>query len=178
MARHVVRPFPPRPREEPLARPARGRDGRGWGLPLGGLEADLLPGFLLRQVAEPARGAPVWEEDHWYWIAATDELKPSAVTPLRVAFDLTRKLSGTVLAPDGRALPDIRVQAFYKGAFPSLRGAYGFSVTHTRPDGTFTVERVGRGPYRFLLKNRANLSVTVKDIPDGAEDLRLVYDPM
>jgi len=55
-----------------------------------------------------------------------------------------------------------------------LKNVYGYSVTHTREDGSFRAEGVGPGPYSIWLNEDEGPMMKVKGVPEG-EEVSITY---
>lgn len=120
---------------------------------------------------------PNFYKDNWEHLGLLAEpLVPGRVFSLHLDLDNARRLRGKVTDPAGKGLEGLRVQVWYRMPnFVGLKNAYGYSVTHTGPDGRFEAEGVGPGPYRVTAGDIRDRLAEVKDVPEGEPDLRIIW---
>ena len=109
-----------------------------------------------------------WEQEYWLWMGATEPLHPKEVRRLEFVVESRRQVEGKVVSRSG-PLPRLRVQVWFRGALPGLKNVYGYSVTHTRDDGSFRAEGVGAGPYDIWINEHEFPMLKVMDVPEGDE---------
>ena len=119
-----------------------------------------------------------WEQEYVAYLGTLAmPLQPLEVRPIRLVIDTGRKVKGKVFSPEDKPLGDLRVQVWFREfPVPGLTDTYGYTVTHTRADGTFEADSVGPGPYRITVGDRKDRVSYVEGVTDeAAGDVRIVY---
>ncbi len=140
---------------------------------------DLMASQYTIYMGRTTRPDPrIWAEEHWsYWGRLQDPLVPARVSTIHVSLDLHRTLRGRVVDPDGKGLPNLRMQAYFRQQPPpGFSNMGGYSVTHSGDDGLFELICVGPGPYRVTAGDINDLISEVRNIPEGSE-VRIVWPP-